>query len=112
METITILLLLAFTSLEIFGIGRDLIEGGSTRNFLRDIAFVIVLVKAYRVLLFYFETLHISLRYLVEISIVAPAIDIVFASHTKAWWLILLLGLFSLANLLVYLDTPQANYRN
>lgn len=98
----TVVLLLGFSIMEVIDIAGDMFHD-STRNFLRDIAFVLVLVKAYRVLIFYFETMHVSIRYLIEISFVAPAIEIIFAYHDKPWWLIVLLTAFSALNLVVYL---------
>src|SRR3989344_8304680 len=39
---------------------------------LHTIAFTIVLVKAYKILVAYAETRHINIKYLVEIAIIAP----------------------------------------
>ena len=70
---------------------------------LHDIVFIVVLVKAYRLIMFYLETHHASLRYIVEISILAPAIEIIFSLDNKGLLENIVLGAFGLANLLIYL---------
>jgi len=69
-----------------------------------DIALVIVLVKAYRVLLFYLEEHHISIKYIVGISIIAPAIEIIFATQNQTLPINILFGIFSVVNLVIYLQ--------
>ncbi|MDZ4216731.1 MAG: hypothetical protein U1C97_00245, partial [Candidatus Gracilibacteria bacterium] len=68
-----------------------------------DVAYIIVLVKAFRVLLFYLQTQHLSIKYLIEISIIAPAIEIIFASANFSFSMNLLFVVFSLSNLIIYL---------
>jgi uncharacterized membrane protein (DUF373 family) len=100
----TILLLLVFGCIKLYEIGTSLLHGGGDSiAFLHSIAIVIVVLKAYRVLLFYLETLHISIKYIVEISIIAPAIELIFAPQGQQLWLTAILGLFALANLVIYL---------
>lgn len=69
---------------------------------LHFIAFTIVLIKAYRILISYAKTQHINLKLLVEISIIAPAIEILFNAHAYSLELLILLGVYGIANLLIY----------
>ena len=71
-------------------------------NILHTIAFTIVLIKAYRILISYANTQHANIKYLVEISIIAPAIEILFNTHKYDWHILMLFGAFGVANLLVY----------
>lgn len=66
------------------------------------IAFTIVLIKAYRILISYAKTQHVNIKYLTEISIIAPAIEIVFNSHHYRLEILILLACFGLANLIIY----------
>jgi len=71
-------------------------------NILHFIAFSIVLIKAYRVLISYAKTQHINIKYLVEISIIAPAIEILFKSHSYTFETLALFAVFGFANLFLY----------
>lgn len=71
-------------------------------NILHFIAFTIVLIKAYRILISYAQSQHINIKYLVEIAIIAPAIEILFNSHTYHLEVLILFGAFGIANLIVY----------
>lgn len=72
-------------------------------HFIHDIVFLIVLIKILLLLLSYFQHHHISIKYIVEISIIAPAIEIIFASDTHTPFILSLFAIFSLANLLIYI---------
>ncbi len=48
-------------------------------EFLHTLSVIIILVKAYRLLLFYLESHHVSIKYILEIAIIAPAVEIIFA---------------------------------
>ena len=69
---------------------------------LHAIAFTIVLVKAYRILISYVQTHHLNIKFLVEISIIAPAVEVVFNSQEYSVAMNALFVVFGLANLLVY----------
>lgn len=100
----TILLLLAFGCIKLYEITLSLLRGGGDSiAFLHSIAIIIVVLKAYRVLVFYLDTLHVSIKYIVEISIIAPAIELIFAPQEQELWLTAILGTFALANLVIYL---------
>ena len=69
---------------------------------LHAIAFIIVLIKAFKILMSYAQTHHLNIKYLVEIAIIAPAIEILFNSHSYSLEILALMGAFGVANLLVY----------
>lgn len=101
----TILLLLVFGCIKLYEIGASLMSGGGDSiAFLHSIAIIIVVLKAYRVLVFYLDTLHVSIKYIVEISIIAPAIELIFAPQGQNLWLTAILGAFALINLVIYLS--------
>lgn len=68
---------------------------------LHGIAFTVVLIKAYRILISYAKTHHINLKYVVEISVIAPAIEIIFNTHTYTMYTIL--GVYGTVNLIIYI---------
>lgn len=70
---------------------------------LHTIAFTIVLVKAYKILIAYAETQHINLKFLVEIAIIAPTIELIFNSESYALLTNALFAAFAVVNLIVYL---------
>jgi len=84
----------------------DAVGHASALNFsntLHDIALLVVLVKAYRILLYYYREHHISIKYIVEISIIAPAIELLFAPTNHDLFTNMLFATFSIANLVLYL---------
>ena len=80
----------------------DFMELHSKRA-LHAIAEVIVLIKAYRILISYVHTHHVSVEYIVEISIIASAVELLFAMDTHSVSTSIVLGVFGLANLFFYL---------
>ncbi len=70
---------------------------------LHTIAFTIVLVKAYKILIAYAETQHINLKYLVEIAIIGPTIELIFNAKAYELDMMMLLAGFALVNLAGYL---------
>ncbi len=70
---------------------------------LHTIAFTIVLVKAYKILVAYAQTRHVNIKYLIEISIVAPTIEIIFNSRNYVLEVNALFGIFAFCNLIAYL---------
>lgn len=99
---IAIVVLVAFTGVKVYEIIRDFFNV-SAIDIVHNTALLIVLVKAYRVLLFYFRKHHISIKYIVEISIIAPTIEIIFAYQNQPLPINILFGVFSLVNLTLYL---------
>ena len=84
-----------------FSYGRSRKTGGRD-GLLAFIAFAIVLIKAYRILISYAKTQHVNIKYLVEIAIIAPAIEILFNSHGYHFEILVLFGVFGIANLVIY----------
>lgn len=78
---------------------RDLLE----LDLLHTIAFTIVLVKAYKILISYAQKRHVSIKYLIEIAIIAPTIEIVFNSTKYPIEANILFAVFAFANLIAYL---------
>jgi uncharacterized membrane protein (DUF373 family) len=74
---------------------------------LHDVAFFLVLVKAYNVLLAYLEKGHVSVRYVIEIAIIASFIEVVFAFSARDIWSNVFLGVFGVVTLLIYLVFSQ-----
>ncbi len=72
-------------------------------DLLHTIAFTIVLVKAYKILISYAQKRHVSIKYLIEIAIIAPTIEIVFNSTKYPIEVSALFAIFALANLITYL---------
>ncbi len=72
-------------------------------HIIHKITYIIVLLKAYRILIFYLKYHNLSIKYLVQIAIIAPAVEVIFAINDQAMWVNLLYAGFSLANLVIYL---------
>ena len=98
---LTIVALLIYMGSLILDVYRDLLDR-TPRNFLHDIAIIVVLVKAYRILVSYLRTHHVSIKYTMEISIIAPAVELIFAANKHDIWLNVLFALFSVATMIVY----------
>jgi len=99
---VTIVVLLLYAGYRVYDLFLNIFEYESF-EILHDIAFIIVLIKAYRVLLFYFESHHVSIKYIIELSIIAPAIEIVFAPTTHSIETRIIFMVFSIAMLTTYL---------
>jgi len=86
---------------------RDLLAApertGLELDLLHTIAFTIVLVKAYKILIAYAHTRHINLKFLIEIAIIAPTIEILFNARNYSIDVMALFGLFAFLNLIAYL---------
>lgn len=72
-------------------------------NLLHTIAFTIVLVKAYKILISYAETRHINIKFLVEIAIIGPTIELIFNSRNYSLEINILFASFAFVNLIAYL---------
>lgn len=70
---------------------------------LHTIAFTIVLVKAYKILIAYAETRHINIKYIAEISIIAPTIELIFNSRNYSLEVNTMFAVFAFCNLVAYL---------
>jgi len=69
---------------------------------LHTITFTFVLVKAYKILISFAQTRHINIKFLIEIAIIAPTIEIIFNLKSHSMEINILLALFALGNLLIY----------
>jgi uncharacterized membrane protein (DUF373 family) len=75
----------------------------SSEHFIHNMVFMIVLVKIYRLLVSFLKHHNISIKYMVEISILGPAIEVVFAFDKHPFSTLMILGGFGIANLLIYI---------
>lgn len=101
-------ILISIFALIMFSIrmGIDLLIQSITpdiKNIIHNIAYIIVLLKAYKIMVFYFRYQNLSIKYLVQIAIIAPAIEVIFAINAQSLWINILYACFSLANLLIYI---------
>ncbi len=92
----------AFAAIESFNLFQS-IRGLDPKQVLRTVALIIVLVKAYRVLVFYMRSHHVSVRYIVAISIIAPSVELIFTPENRSIEMNILYAAFAIANLIVYL---------
>ena len=99
---ITLIVLLLFTGVNVGQLVLDLVEFNVSKM-LHDIVLIIILIKAYRVLIFYYRKHHISIKYVMEIAIIAPAMELIFAVGNQSLATNTLFGVFSLGNLILYL---------
>ncbi len=95
----TIVVLILFVGQKIY----TLFFFPTQQHFIHDLVFLLVLVKIFRLLLSYFKHHRISIQYVVEISIIAPAIELVFASDLHSPFVLGVFLLYSLANLMIYI---------
>ena len=70
---------------------------------LHTIAFTIVLVKAYKILIAFAEVRYFNLKFLLEIAIIAPIIELIFNSRDYSIEMNALFAAFALFNLIAYL---------
>ncbi len=82
---------------------KETLIAGADAQVLHGIAHAIVLVKAYKILVSYLKTHHLSIKYLVEISIIAGAIEVIFNATSHDIMLNIIFGIFAILNLILYL---------
>ncbi len=70
---------------------------------LHTIAFTIVLVKAYKILIAYAQKRHINIKFLIEIAIIAPTIELIFNTQKYSLEINILFASFAFGNLIAYL---------
>lgn len=73
------------------------------QDLLHTIAFTIVLVKAYTILISYAQTRHINLKLLIEMSIIAATIEIIFNARSYSIEITILFATFAFLNIIAYL---------
>lgn len=69
---------------------------------LHTITFTFVLVKAYKILISFAQTLHINIKFMIEIAIIAPTIEIIFNLKQHSMEVNILLAVFAFLNLCIY----------
>lgn len=74
---------------------------GEHRKLLHDIAVLLVMLKAVRILVAYLATHHVRLQHIVEIAIIAPAIELVFAPDRHSFEMDVLFAVFATVNLFI-----------
>lgn len=84
-------------------LAEDMTRAEMQAGLLHTIAFAIVLVKAYKILVSYADTHHINLKYLIEIAIIAPTVELLFNSFSYSLGMNILFGLFAFGNMVLYL---------
>ncbi|MBS9783894.1 hypothetical protein KGV55_00940 [Candidatus Gracilibacteria bacterium] len=62
---------------------------------LHNIAFTVVLVKAYNILMEYAKHKHISIKYIIEIAIIAPVVEIIFNYNSYDFKMLIFLGVLA-----------------
>lgn len=72
-------------------------------DMLHDIAYAIILIKAYLVLISYADTKHINPKFVLEIGIIAPIIELVFNSWSYDTTTMMFMGVFAVALAVIYL---------
>ncbi len=70
---------------------------------LHTIAFTIILIKAYSVLMSYAKTKHLNLKFLLEIGIIAPIIELIFNLSGYKPTMAIFMGCFAIALTVIYL---------
>ncbi|PID84019.1 hypothetical protein CSB09_03215 [Candidatus Gracilibacteria bacterium] len=70
---------------------------------LHNIAFTIVLVKAYNILMEYAKYKHINIKYIIEIAIISPVVEIIFNYHSYHFEMLILFGVFAVIMSVLYL---------
>jgi len=98
----TIFVVIFFAAFEFYKLYANF-ENISSEDVLHAVALTIVFVKAYRMLLYYLQCHHISVKYIVEISIIAPAVDLIFAWANRPVEINIIFAIFSVSMLVVYL---------
>ena len=98
----TIIILLVYMIFRVAGVYLAIFSF-NVQQVLHELAFLVVFVKAYRLMVFYLESHYVSIKYIMEISIIAPAIDIIFANASNSLEINILFAVFSISNLILYL---------
>ena len=75
----------------------------TTTDTLKFVSLIIILVKAYHLLYFYMISHHVSVRYIVEISIIAPAVELIFVPNGRSMEVNILYAIFGITNLIIYM---------
>lgn len=77
--------------------------GALELKLLHTIAFTIVLIKAYKILISYAQTRQVNIKFVVEMAIIAPTIEILFNIRNYSVEVNTLFAGFAFCNLVAYL---------
>jgi len=97
----SILALVVFMGHQVLEVVSDIISLTFAHT-VHDLAFIIVLIKIYKILTSYLNKHHLSIRYILEVAIIAPIIEIIFVSDEKSLQITIVYALFSIACLYIY----------
>ncbi len=81
---------------------RQTILSGVNAEFLHNIAILIILMKAYRILVEYMRHHHIDIKYMVEIGIIACVLELLFNSQTYTEHMQMVLAAVAVLFLAIY----------
>ncbi len=99
---IVLISFLGFMILKVIGILNDTINL-NFKHMIHDVIYFIVLVKVYKILISYIRVHHISVKYILEISIIAPMIEVIFIVDQRPWWVTVIFIIFSFLSLSLYM---------
>ncbi len=86
---------------------KQLIEA----SLLHFISFSVILVKAYKILISYAKHHHVSVEYIVEISIITSALEVLFNTRAYDNIILVIFWAFWIINLIVYMYYIK-NFKN
>lgn len=90
-----------FLAVQIYELFLNLMQFQAS-EVLKNVALIVILVKAYTLLLYYMKHHHVSIKYIVEISIIAPSVELIFYPQGRDLWLNIIYAVFAFANLVIY----------
>lgn len=94
-------MLIFYTAYEVYKLFVATI-GYQFTHLLHNTVYIIVLIKAYKILTHYLESHHVNVKYIIEVAIIAPAIEVIFASDMHELWLTSIFAVFSIINMYIY----------
>lgn len=72
-------------------------------HWLQAVATIVILVKAYKILMSYVKTHHLSIKYLLEINFTATSLELLFNEASYSLEMKILFLILWLSSLLIYL---------
>ena len=73
------------------------------KEILHQIVYMIILVKAYKILIFYAKYHHIHIKYITELMIISCFIEFIFHFQTMELYSLILLAVSGISTLIVYI---------
>lgn len=84
-------------------LSRSFLSPHDSENLLSELAYAIVLIKAYTILRSYLKTHQLNIKFLIEIAIIASVIEVIFNWQAHTMLMNGIFSLFGMTNLLLYL---------